>query len=212
MNGVIVRDRTALTCKKTASFPNGVYDDRPHGMEDIVDGRGAVLLHTTEGYNSEGYLRCGNGVSIHKLMQRDGQIIKMVNEWERAFHAGRSSFGGRSDWNNFSIGYEIEHKHGTNQITDIQYEAVAQSIAYDTARFHIFDYWVRFHREVALPRGRKLDPTDYDAERVWRRVMQIRMNWPAEWGIPLWYRPDADLVPALRLLPVIRTDSLLIAA
>jgi hypothetical protein len=87
---------------------------------------------------------------------------------------------------------------GGARITDRQYEAVAQSIAFDTARFHIFDYWVRFHREIAIPRGRKADPTDYDAARVWSRVAEIRANWPlAEWGIPLWYRPARDLEAAL---------------
>ncbi|HEX9986913.1 MAG TPA: N-acetylmuramoyl-L-alanine amidase [Chloroflexia bacterium] len=198
MNGVIVKDRTHLTRRQLKKGDGGVYDARRRGLQDIVDGRGAILLHTTEGLDSEPWMVCCHGVSIHKLIRRDGVIIKMVNEWDRAWHAGVSGFGGRSDWNNFSIGYEVEHKHGVNNITDLQYEAVAQSIAYDTARFHIFDYWVRYHREVALPRGRKSDPTDFDGARMWRRVMEIRAHWPsAEWQIPLWYRPDRNLEPAL---------------
>jgi N-acetyl-anhydromuramyl-L-alanine amidase AmpD len=200
MNGVIVRDETAATCKYNPKTGEGVYDERPHGMADIVDGKGAIILHTTEGDDSYPWLRCGHGVSAHKLITREGLVRKMVNEWQRAWHAGLSSWGGRSDWNKFSIGYEIEHRLNGKPISDIQYEAVAQCIAYDTARFHIFDYWVRFHREVAIPRGRKIDPTNFDAARVWARVMQIRANWPVEWGIPLWYRPNRDLVPALAQL------------
>lgn len=197
MNGIIVLDKTALTCKYNPVTDEGVYDDRNNGIADIVDGKGAILFHTTEGISSEPWLRCGHAVSIHKLIGRSGVIVKMVNEWQRAWHAGVSSWGGRSNWNNFSIGYEIEHLHGVNQILDIQYEALAQSVAYDTARFHIFDYWARFHREVALPRGRKSDPTDFNAVRFWTRVMEIRSNWPAEWQIPLWYRPARELGPAL---------------
>ena len=43
-------------------------------------------------------------VSSHLLIRRDGLVVQFVNFHERAWHAGRSSFEGRSACNDFSIG------------------------------------------------------------------------------------------------------------
>jgi len=60
----------------------------------------------------------GLQVSAHALIRRDGEIVQFVPMQERAWHAGRSSFQGRVECNDFSIGIELE---GTD---DIPYEAI----------------------------------------------------------------------------------------
>ena len=47
-------------------------------------------------------------VSSHFLIKRSGALIQFVSLWDRAWHAGESSFLGRSACNDFSIGIEIE--------------------------------------------------------------------------------------------------------
>lgn len=57
-------------------------------------------------------------VSAHLFIRRDGSVIQFVPFHCRAWHAGQSSFKGKSACNDFSIGIELE---GTD---DIPYELV----------------------------------------------------------------------------------------
>lgn len=47
-------------------------------------------------------------VSSHFFIRRDGTLIQFVSADKRAWHAGISSYRGRSGCNDFSIGIEIE--------------------------------------------------------------------------------------------------------
>ena len=46
-------------------------------------------------------------VSAHYVVTEDGQVIRMVDEAKRAWHAGRSHWRGIDDINSASIGIEI---------------------------------------------------------------------------------------------------------
>lgn len=64
-------------------------------------------------------------VSSHCLIRRDGEVVQFVSFAERAWHAGVSSFAGRSNCNDYSIGIELE---GTDfsTYTQAQYDALIQ--------------------------------------------------------------------------------------
>ncbi len=47
-------------------------------------------------------------VSAHLLIRRDGELVQFVSLRDRAWHAGRSSFRGRSECNDYGIGIELE--------------------------------------------------------------------------------------------------------
>src|SRR5262249_25940231 len=47
-------------------------------------------------------------VSSHLAVRRDGELTQFVSFGERAWHAGRSSYQGREECNDFSIGIELE--------------------------------------------------------------------------------------------------------
>src|SRR5699024_8780527 len=47
-------------------------------------------------------------VSAHALIDRTGAITQYVNFDARAWHAGRSWFGGRAQVNDFVVGVELE--------------------------------------------------------------------------------------------------------
>src|SRR6476660_7241143 len=47
-------------------------------------------------------------VSAHALIRRDGEIVQYVPFTQRAWHAGKSEYCGRSACNDFSIGIELE--------------------------------------------------------------------------------------------------------
>ena len=66
-------------------------------------------------------------VSAHFLIERDGGVSQFVSCHDRAWHAGQSSFAGRDNCNDFSIGIELE---GTDELpfTDAQYTALAELV------------------------------------------------------------------------------------
>jgi AmpD protein len=65
----------------------------------------------------------GMKVSAHLLIQREGDLVQFVNFSARAWHAGRSTYEGRSDCNDFSIGIELEGADD-DPYTDAQYEVL----------------------------------------------------------------------------------------
>lgn len=50
----------------------------------------------------------GLEVSSHFLITRTGELIQFVSTEQRAWHAGKSTFEGRDNCNDFSIGVELE--------------------------------------------------------------------------------------------------------
>ena len=66
----------------------------------------------------------GMKVSAHVLIKRNGEIIQFVPFDKRAWHAGVSSYNGKNDCNNFSIGIELEGSDD-DIFEDIQYEQLS---------------------------------------------------------------------------------------
>ena len=60
--------------------------------------------------------------SIHYLVDVDGQVVKMVPEHRKAWHAGRSAWLGHDDVNEFSIGIEVVNDAGAYPVA--QYDAL----------------------------------------------------------------------------------------
>ena len=98
----------------------------------------------------------GLHVSSHLLIRRDGEVIQFVPFERRAWHAGESSFRGRSCCNDFSIGIELE---GTDDMAyaDEQYDHLAGVIhAIIEAYPRISARRLAGHCDLAP--GRKTDP------------------------------------------------------
>ena len=66
---------------------------------------------------------CHLKVSAHLLIDRLGHLTQFVSFLDRAWHAGVSSFQGRENCNDFSIGIELE---GTDELpyTEKQYQVL----------------------------------------------------------------------------------------
>ena len=109
----------------------------------------------------------GAEVSAHLFIERDGAITQFVNFNERAWHAGRSSYLGRPECNDYSIGIELEGSDFVS-FTSAQYEQLAEVIAaiykaYPKTRRHLTG-----HSDIAP--GRKTDPGDFFE---WARLRQL---------------------------------------
>ena len=105
----------------------------------------------------------GLRVSSHFLVRRDGELIQFVPVERRAWHAGASSWRGRSRCNDFSVGIELE---GTEEdvFTEAQYRALAVLLKDLQKKLPIRD--LAAHSDVAP--GRKTDP---GARFDWARLL-----------------------------------------
>ncbi|BES71841.1 1,6-anhydro-N-acetylmuramyl-L-alanine amidase AmpD [Marinobacter nanhaiticus D15-8W] len=99
---------------------------------------------------------CEMKVSAHALVRRDGECVQFVSFLDRAWHAGRSSFQGEEECNDFSIGIELE---GAD---DIPYEPEQYLTLARIARA-LMQRWPRISQERMtghsdIAPGRKTDP------------------------------------------------------
>jgi len=96
---------------------------------------------------------CGVRVSAHFFIDRRGRCTQFVSCLDRAWHAGASSFRGRSGCNDFSIGIELE---GTDfePYADIQYQTLNALLAALRAAYPLEA--IVGHNDIA--RDRKTDP------------------------------------------------------
>lgn len=100
------------------------------------------------------------GVGAHYLIGRGGEIYRLVDEKNIAFHAGKSRLpDGRTAVNSCSIGIELVCSF-TEPITELQMESVVKLTKDIQARYKI-NYILR-HSDIAP--GRKTDPWNFDWE------------------------------------------------
>ena len=98
----------------------------------------------------------GVRVSAHLLIDRQGQMVQLVPFDRRAWHAGVSSWRGRSGCNRLSIGIELEGTERT-PYEDAQYRVLEQLLPVLIARYPALGRdTVVGHAEIAP--GRKRDP------------------------------------------------------
>lgn len=125
-------------------------------------------------------------VSAHYVVEEDGRILQLVDESQRAWHAGRGSWRGCQDINSASIGIEIVnggHDFGLPDFPEVQIQAVIALCQVILSRHPIAASDVIGHSDLAP--DRKQDP----GERFpWQRL--------AEAGIGLWPVAD-DTIPPL---------------
>jgi N-acetyl-anhydromuramoyl-L-alanine amidase len=95
-------------------------------------------------------------VSSHLVIARDGALTQYVSFKDRAWHAGRSSYQGRLECNDYSIGVELEGAD-TVPYEPAQYEALAMTTAALCAAYpSLSPRRIAGHSDVAP--GRKTDP------------------------------------------------------
>jgi len=109
----------------------------------------------------------GAEVSAHLFIERDGAITQFVNFNERAWHAGRSSYLGRPECNDYSIGIELEGSDFM-PFTSVQYETLAMVVAAIYNAYPKTQRHLTGHSDIAP--GRKTDPGDYFE---WVRLRQL---------------------------------------
>ena len=172
------------TARRLAS-PN--HGERPAHARSTIDlivvhsislppgkyGTGAVqqLFTNTLDWDSHPYFQSIRGlqVSSHFFIERTGVLWQFVDCDLRAWHAGQSTYRGRSQCNDDSIGIELEGLEGL-PFEPPQYQSLAQ-LCQDIARRYPIAH-IAGHEHIAP--GRKQDPgPGFD----WPQV-QAALQWP----------------------------------
>lgn len=108
----------------------------------------------------------GLQVSSHFFISRTGELWQFVSCDARAWHAGQSSYRGRENCNDDSIGLELEGLEGQT-FEAAQYETLAGICAALLAQYPIRH--IAGHEHIAA--GRKIDPgTGFDWARLQRSL------------------------------------------
>lgn len=143
-----------------------------------------VVLHYTAMADCEAAARvlCDprREVSAHYLISRQGEIISLVAEEHRAWHAGRGSWGAQDDVNSRSIGIELDND-GASPFAAPLMDALEGLLPEIMQRWSIAAEGVIAHSDMAPTR--KSDPGPrFD----WRRL--------ARGGLAIW--PDISATSA----------------
>jgi N-acetylmuramoyl-L-alanine amidase len=120
-------------------------------------------------------------VSSHYLIDRDGRVLQLVDENQRAWHAGESYWGGHTDMNSASIGIELVN-NGKEPFAPAQIKALLTLLSDIQRRNKIPRANFLGHADVAP--GRKTDPSAFFP---WR---QLAMS-----GFGLWCDPPYEAPP-----------------
>lgn len=145
------------------SLPPGIY-----GGDEIER-----LFTNTLDWSAHPYFEQIRGaeVSAHFVIRRTGELLQFVSVLDRAWHAGRSTWQGRDNCNDYSIGIELEG------LEDTPFEA-PQYRALKALLDAIAQHWpitqIVGHEDVAP--GRKRDP---GSAFEWRQL-QAMLGWSAE--------------------------------
>jgi N-acetylmuramoyl-L-alanine amidase len=115
-------------------------------------------------------------VSAHYFISEDGEVVRLVDEAKRAWHAGRSYWRGHRDVNSASIGIELDHPGhalGYRAFAEAQIEALVPLLHAIVRRHDIPRANVVGHSDVAP--ARKTDPGELFP---WDRLAEYHLCLP----------------------------------
>ena len=146
------------------SLPPGLY-----GGDEVQR-----LFTNTLDWNAHPYFKTIEGmqVSSHFYVRRNGELWQFVSCDQRAWHAGVSSYRGRDNCNDDSIGIELEGLEGEAYEAP-QYETLSSLCAALGQHYPV--RYIAGHEHVAP--GRKGDP---GAGFAWAQLKQS-LGWPAQY-------------------------------
>lgn len=162
------------------------YTSDDVGGNRVLRRRG-IVIHTTEGTNSLSWLqgisaRSGRPMSADFLIDRKGNIFQLTRPGRFAYHSGQSRHGLYQEPDHtISQGYygiELEQYLKLDQkVTNEQYISLAFITRTLITAAFIDVRNIVGHYQVALPQGRKMDPSGFD----WS-VFTVEMIYPSqEW-------------------------------
>lgn len=142
-------------------LPSPNHGPRPEGARIAL-----VVLHYTgmagAGAAIDRLRDPASGVSAHYVIGEDGEVLRLVPEERRAWHAGRGAFAGFRDVNDVSVGIELihpGHDFGYRPFERAQIDALCRLLEDLLARHALHPHAVIAHSDLAP--HRKRDPGEF---------------------------------------------------
>lgn len=162
--------------------PSPNFGPRRNGLRPEL-----VVLHYTEMTSAEAALArlCAPEaeVSSHYLIGRDGTVWLLVDEAQRAWHAGEGAWRGRDDINSRSIGIELDND-GASPFAAPLMQSLEGLLRAIMTRWAINPAAVIAHSDMAPER--KSDPGPrFDWRRLARQGLAIWPRTPGDPRVPL---------------------------
>lgn len=112
-------------------------------------------------------------VSYHVVIGRDGTVYVAVNPDRRAWHAGTSSFKGRANCNDYSVGVCLINKQdGKEAYPEAQIASAVDVCVHLARHYSVPPAHIPSHAEVSP--GRKVDPLGLDMD-AFREAVAARL-------------------------------------
>jgi N-acetylmuramoyl-L-alanine amidase len=152
----------------TVSTPaaSKAYDERrlntPNKSGRPITPTMIVLHHTSGSYNGS-VSWCMNPeskVSYHVLISRDGRRTVFANDTDRCWHAGRSSWQGRSDLNSWSLGVAWEGNTYEDPLGEAAMNSALEYLVPRMKKWGIPMNLILTHQQVAPTRKTDISPGD----------------------------------------------------
>lgn len=143
-----------------------------------------IVLHYTAMHSAKDAIETLSNpeleVSAHYVISRDGTVSQLVNEQDRAWHAGAGLWAGCSDINSRSIGIELDND-GFSPFSARLMDSLELLMPDIMRRWSIPAHQVIAHSDLAPTR--KFDPGPrFDWLRLSRQGLAIWPTWPAQPG------------------------------
>lgn len=147
-----------------------------------------IVLHATAGTARSALAWLTNPaarVSAHYLIDKTGQIYRLVPDEYAAWHAGRAAWRGETAINELSLGIELENaNNGRDPYPVAQLNALIHLTREKVAQYRIAPDMVVRHLDVAVPRGRKNDPAGFPWTEFLQQVFAETNVPPSDRPIP----------------------------
>ena len=161
---------------KTKYSPN--FSKKARNLRDIK----IIVIHYTEMQSRIESIRRllspKHQVSCHYLIDRKGEILKMVNENKVAWHAGKSKWKSFKNLNKNSIGIELVnkgHEFGYEKFSKVQISKLIKLCLNLKRKYNIKDSNIVGHSDIAPLR--KQDPGE---KFPWKKLQKKKLG--------IWYK------------------------
>ena len=134
-----------------------VFKQTPNISKNTIKPIGIVLHHSAGSYlgSVSWCLDPKSKVSYHCIVDLNGDRTVLAKDNQRAWHAGKSSFKGKSDCNSFMLGISVSGDTNTRRLTDFEIDSVAEWCVGKMRSLNINFDNITTHREISP--GRKSD-------------------------------------------------------